>query len=284
MKLPVKIDAPRKIRDSGYSRFGMSPRLLAAFLAISALYGDEKKLSFDQRIEIVRGLTAEYATAKVVIPRSKKNLQFEADGTFNKKQWEDWNRQFGSAARVGDSIQVTKVDVENEKIVLELNGGSKIKRKWTDHIEIGMGGSSRPANQGGVPTNAPSGTTLTLDFGKPLPPLQASEIKKILAPILDFDKHTVTENFVESLTPEMQQAIKDKRATVGMTRDEVLLAMGRPDHKTRETKDGLETEDWIYGRPPGKVSFVTFANSKVTKVKETYAGLGGSVAETPKQP
>jgi len=29
---------------------------------------------------------------------------------------------------------------------------------------------------------------------------------------------------------------------------------------------------------------VTFSGPKVVKIKETYAGLGGTIAETPKQP
>jgi hypothetical protein len=65
-----------------------------------------------------------------------------------------------------------------------------------------------------------------------------------------------------------------------MDRDQVLMALGRPTHKSRETKDGIDYEDWIYGTPPGRVTFVTFSGPKVVKVKETYAGLGGSVAET----
>ena len=47
----------------------------------------------------------------------------------------------------------------------------------------------------------------------------------------------------------------------------------------RETRTASRLEDWIYGQPPGKITFVTFAGSKVVKVKEMYAGLGGSVAE-----
>ena len=31
------------------------------------------------------------------------------------------------------------------------------------------------------------------------------------------------------------------------------------------------------------MTFVTFVGPKVVKVKETYAGLGGTIAETPKQ-
>ena len=59
-----------------------------------------------------------------------------------------------------------------------------------------------------------------------------------------------------------------------MDRDQVLLALGHPEHKSRETKDGLENEDWISGTPPGKIIFVTFNGNKVIKVKEAYAGLG----------
>jgi hypothetical protein len=72
----------------------------------------------------------------------------------------------------------------------------------------------------------------------------------------------------------MQKAISEKRALVGMDRDEVLLALGHPDHKYRESKDGVDMEDWIFGTPPGKITFVTFTGSKVVKVKEQYAGLG----------
>ena len=103
-------------------------------------------------------------------------------------------------------------------------------------------------------------------------------------PVLDFEKHSATENYVDTLPPEVKQAIVDKKPIPGMDRDQVLLALGRPLHKTRENKDGVDYEDWIYGQPPGRVTFVTFAGPKVVKIKETYAGLGGSIAETPKQP
>jgi len=58
----------------------------------------------------------------------------------------------------------------------------------------------------------------------------------------------------------------------------VLLSMGKPERKIRETKDDVEYEDWIYGTPPGKVTFVTFRGDEVVQVKESYGGIGGSVA------
>ena len=55
--------------------------------------------------------------------------------------------------------------------------------------------------------------------------------------------------------------------------------MGRPVRKTRETKDGVDLRRLDLWQAPGKITFVTFAGAKVVKVKESYAGLGGSTAD-----
>ena len=91
----------------------------------------------------------------------------------------------------------------------------------------------------------------------------------MLAPVLDFEKRSATEIYAEVLPPEVQTAIKDKKVIQGMDRDQVLMAMGHPDHKSRETKDGVELEDWVFGQPPGKITFVTFNGRKVIKVKKS---------------
>jgi hypothetical protein len=98
--------------------------------------------------------------------------------------------------------------------------------------------------------------------------------------VLDFDQHTATELYSESMPPAIQAAVKDKRVVEGMTHEQVLMAMGRPREHSRETKDGLELEDWVYGVPPGKITFVTFTGDKVIRVKEEYAGLG-TIARDP---
>ncbi|HYZ86148.1 MAG TPA: hypothetical protein VE621_17185 [Bryobacteraceae bacterium] len=236
-----------------------------------------QKLTFDERVELVRGLMAEYATAKTFLPRSKKALDYDVQGTWDKKQWDAAGKEFGPAARVGDIVQITKVDLEDDKIVLELNGGMKSKRKWYENIEVGMGTRTTPVSQR-QPTAAPGGTTIALLFHKPLTAMPASELKKLLAPILDFEKRSATEQVLDSLPPEIKQAVVDKRAVEGMDRDQVIMAIGKPRTKTRETKEGVDLEDWIYGMAPGRVTFVTFEGNKVVKVKETYAGLGGQTA------
>jgi hypothetical protein len=252
--------------------------LLAATLLPSVRAASEK-LTDEQRVELIRGLTAEYATAKVGLPRSKNTLEVDTKGTYDKASWDAAGREFGPAARAGDLVQVSHIEIAGDKIVFQINGGFNAgKRKWYQRVEVGTGTRTVPLSQGD--SNAPGGTSIALLFHKPVPPLKAAEIKKMLAPVLDFEKHSATETVIESLPPEFQAAVKDKRAMEGMDRDQVLMALGRPVRKVREIKEGEETEDWIYGTPPGRIVFVTFKNNKVIKVKETYAGLG---TEAPRQ-
>jgi len=240
------------------------------------------KLAEEDRVELIRGLTAEYATVKSLLPRSRKALEFDSKGTWDKKEWSNVAKESGPAARTGDLVQITKVDIEGDRIVLQINGGYKGGKKWYQGIQMsgGMGGSDVPLNRGND-SNSPGGTSIAVMFHKPLEPIKALEIKKMLTPVLDFEKHSATQVYSESLPPEMQKAIKEKRVLVGMDKDQVIMTLGRAQHRSRETKDGLEVEDWVYGVPPGKITFVTFSNDKVIKVKDAYAGLGSQVDPVP---
>jgi hypothetical protein len=260
----------------------ISPRVLLAFLAVASLNADQKKLTLDQRVEILRGLTSEFATVKGPLPRSRKPLDVKTDGSYDKQEWTEIGKQLGPAARVGDLVQVTHLEIEKDSIIFQINGGMRAKGGWKDHVSVGIGGANNPIN-GGQATNAPGGTTVALRFGEPIGEITSAEVKKMLAPVLDFNQQSATQQYTETIPPEVKKAIGDKKVIVGMDRDQVILAIGKPVRKSRETKDGIEYEDWVYGNPPGRMTFVTFAGAKVAKVKETYAGLGGTVAETPRQ-
>jgi len=255
----------------------------AIALAVVPLASGADKLTMQDRIDLMRGLVAEYATVKQLLPRSKKALPFESNGTYDKLTWAEVAREYGPAARVGDLVQITKVVFEPDRLVLQINGGFKGGRRWYDGMQIGggMGGGGPMHTLGQGDSNAPGGTTIEILFHKPLEPMQAAEVKKMLAPVLDFAKHSAAQLYAESLPPVVQKAIRNKTAIVGMNRDQVLLAMGHPDHKWRETKDGIDEEDWVFGQPPGKITFVTFNGDKVVKVKVDYAGLGTEVADPP---
>jgi hypothetical protein len=96
------------------------------------------------------------------------------------------------------------------------------------------------------------------------------DLKGYLSAMLDFGgQRSAAVQWVDTLPPAVKQAITDKRAVYGMTRDEVIAAIGKPEHKVRETQpDGTEVEDWIYGTPPGQTVFVSFDGDMVIKVEQ----------------
>jgi hypothetical protein len=255
--------------------------LAIAFLGEVGLHGDTRKLSQDQRVELLRGLSSEYATAKVILPRSRKALPFEENGTWDKKTWDQAFHKDGQAARAGDIVQVTKVDVDDDAITLQLNNGLKKSGSWRDRVQISVGGVT-PGQGNPQASNQPNkGTAIVLKFKDSIGDVTSAQVKKMLAPVLDFEKHSASENYIDTLPPETQQAIKEKKAVEGMDQEAVILALGRPLRKTREIKDDVEQETWQFGEPPGRVTFVTFAGSKVIRVRDTYAAMGGSVAQIP---
>jgi hypothetical protein len=258
-------------------------RSLAALALLSLSPGyclAGNKLNFDDKVELTRGLMAEYAKTKVLLPRSRSALDYDAATGIDRSQWSKIAQENGPAARTGQKVQITKVEIGAEKIVLELNGGYNGGRKWYRNVQVGAGPSQMPDMTrvgDDVDDNAPYGTSIAILFHKPLESMKTADVKKLLAPILDFDLHSVTEIYAENLSPELQSAIKSKRAVVGMNREQVILALGEPLHKERSTKDGVELEDWVYGEAPGKFTFITFKGDKAIAVKEEYAGLGTQV-------
>lgn len=254
----------------------MKRRAVLFLFPIAGLCAKEKKLSTEDRLILLRGLTAEYAKAKVLIPRSKKHLSIEPSGTWDAEAWEKANTESGTAARAGEMVQITKVKVEDDRIELELNHGLKTGPKWYERVEVGMGRGTAPIS--GRDNVAKAGTNIAIVFPKNIEELDVAQVKKMLGKVLDFDMRSVTESYMEKLPEPVRLAIEQKRVIEGMDREQVRLAVGQPVRKERRMVDGDELEDWMYGRPPGKITFVTFTGSKVTKVKDMYAGLGGSTA------
>lgn len=237
-------------------------------------------LSEADRTELVRTLNAEFGTAKVQIPRSKKPLELRPSGQYNRDQWSEAMVKFGPAARVGDLVQITAIRFQGKKLVFEINYGLSGGRKWWHRIQV-SGASSRGTTLGATQsTHAPGGTKLALVFPGAIPAKSPREFKAMLKPVLDFDQRTATELFMDTIEPRFREAIERKEVVEGMDKEMVLLAKGMPTRKLRDFQDGIETEDWIYGTPPGEIVFVTFQDGGVIRVKESHAAIGGWVKET----
>ena len=222
----------------------------------------------ESRLLLVRYVDGEFAKLVQSLPGGKHGFKIPAGKAVNTQKLSDALRLYGTAASQGDTVQITGLEFRAQEVVLEINGGGKKHFHWRQHLQVSIGGAAPAPPPAGPPDI--SGATLILDYGRPLPDMSPDDLKHDLAFVMDFSKqHSAAVNWVDTLPPQFQQAIKDRRAIVGMDQEMVIAAMGRPEKKVRERDpQGQETEDWIYGTPPGPTTFVTFVNDSVIRVKQ----------------
>lgn len=233
------------------------------------------RLQPESRLALVRYIGGEFAHAVRPLPSLKSGYRVAVGAAVDEQALRQAVGRSGAAANPGDTVQVTKIEFHPRDILLDINGGAREKKRWRDRIQIGIAGAgpavvSNPGATSSTPGYQRTGATLIFDFGRPVPDMTPEEFKQHIAGFLDFSKQrSAAVQWVETLPAEFQQAIKEKRAVVGMDRDMVIAALGRPEQKIRERDpDGTETEDWVYGQPPGKTVFVKFAGDKVIAVRE----------------
>jgi len=227
------------------------------------------------RMDIMRGLIAEYATVKAPLPRGEKGLFLKSDGQIDQENLKKEITAEGTAIAPNVLIQITDIVFRDKEIAFEINGGGRKKTKWYEHIEVGTGYGTTPISRGDN-RSAPTGSTVTLVFPKKLEDMTVDEIKEYLSPVLDFTPVTPMQAITAPVPPEFRAAIEEKRAAEGMDRDMVIAALGQPDRKVREMVDGIEQEDWIYGTPPLRTIFVKFEGDVVVSVEEHSGGVTGA--------
>ena len=223
------------------------------------------------RVEIIRSVDGEFAKARRALPGKKEGFTIFVGKPVDEQKMSDALRLQGTAIGLGEPVQITQIEFEPKRIVIQLNGGTKKKFHPLDHIQVGVGGPyGAPPDPQGVDHHEGLGAVVVLDYGRDVPDMTPADVEKELSPLLDFSKeHSAAVNWVETLPTQFQDAIRDHKALVGMDQDTVIAAIGRPDKKVRERNaQGIETEDWIYGNPPARTVFVTFIGDKVTKVEE----------------
>jgi hypothetical protein len=238
-----------------------------------------RQLGEQSKLTIIRYVDGEYAKAIQPLPHEKTGYKIPVGKPIDTKRLQDEIRREGASAGVGDTVQITRIEFRSKEIAVQINGGGKKKFHLREHLQVGMG-SPPPPTMGDHPGEG-LGTTIVLDYGRPLPDMGPDDVKRDLSVLLDFSKqHSAAVNWLDTLPPEIQQAIKDHRALVGMDQEMVIAALGRPDHKVRERDPtGNDTEDWIYGTPPAKTTFVTFMGDKVVRVK-VFNDAGSSASSS----
>jgi len=234
-------------------------------------------LQDSSKLELIRYVSGEFAKAIKPLPAGKEGFLVYVGKPVAFDQLDRAVATHGAAVNSGDHVQITKLDFHEHTIVVDVNGGGRGKKgSWRDHIQIGMGGvpmstQTTTQQENGPPGIRPgTGSTIFLEFTKSVPDLAPEDLKQLLSPFLDFTRQrSASVQWADSLPPEMKKAIQERRPAIGMDREELIAAIGKPEHKVRERdSDGNEIEDWIYGQPPSKTVFVRFQGDRVTSIRQ----------------
>jgi len=229
------------------------------------------------KLTLIRFVSGEFAKAIKSLPAGKEGFNLLVGKPLDTQLLDRAVATHGAAVNSGDNVQITGLEFRAHQIVVDLNGGGRGKHHWRDHLQIGIGGGPYPTMQPtstqetGPPGLQPGmGSTIFLEWNKFVPDMTPEELKKILSPFLNFqNERSASVQWIDTLPPEMKKAIQERRPIVGMDREEVVAAMGKPDHKVRERdSEGNDIEDWIYGQPPSKTVFVRFTGDHVTKIEQ----------------
>ncbi len=233
-------------------------------------------LQDSSKLTLIRYVSGEFARANAQLPAGKEGFIVHIGKPVDTNMMERQVATHGAAVNRGDNVQITKLEFHDHQIVVDLNGGGRGKKKLRDRIHLEMGGipisrtTTEQQDQGPPGLQPGMGSTLFLDFAQAIPDLSPDDLKKLLAPYLDFSRQrSASVQWVDTLPPEMRKAIQERKPVVGMDREEVVAAIGKPEHKVRERDaEGNDIEDWIYGQPPSKTVFVRFTGTRVTSVKQ----------------
>jgi hypothetical protein len=235
----------------------------------------------ETRMLVIRSLSSEFVFVRRALPMGMKGVTIKngvvSPGDAELKQLV---ARYGPAAKPGDRAQITNVEIKDRSIRFEINGGPKKKQKWYQHIQVGINNASIQKQED--PNKAPHGTYVELEFDKFVPEMTGDQVRELLSPVFDFHAKSAAEAYLETIPPIAKQAIKNHQVLVGMNREMVTAAKGKPDKKVRERDGATEYEEWLYGQPPQEVQFVRFVGDEVVRL-EIMKVDGEKVVRTEKQ-
>lgn len=240
---------------------------LAALICLSLSLPLPAQISRDAKFEILRTVIADQAASRVGMPFGTDGVELSDTGEVNQQKLEKEIKENGQSIEIGRIVTVTEISFDDNKIEIELDGGGKNKKGFFERLEVGVGSQTTPVSRDDP--NKAKGSKVVLRFANKVSAvLTPDELKQLLAPVLDFNKRNFLKTGIDALPPEFQEAVKAKEAKIGMDRDTVIMALGRPDRKVREKTDGIETEDWIYFQRGLRAQFVTFENDVVVRIRQ----------------
>src|ERR1700687_5052244 len=106
------------------------------------------RISKQTRLEIIRDFETQLVYARTAFPMGTKGLRLQDQViTPSGQELQQALNLWGPAVKPGDPAHISFVQIKDDHIHFDINGGPVPRRKWYQHIEIsGSGGPVTPAS------------------------------------------------------------------------------------------------------------------------------------------
>src|SRR5580692_12940051 len=185
-------------------------------------------MSRQTRFEIIRDFETQIVYARAAFPMGTKGLSLKDGSTTpNGPELQQVLALWGPALKPGDPAHISYVQIKDNHIHFDLNGGPVHRKKWYEHIQISGANSDVPLGPNESQPN-PHGTYLDLYFDKYVPEMNPQQLRALLFPALDFTARNKEEAYLDTIPPKAKEAIQEHRVLVGMNTEMVVHAKGKP--------------------------------------------------------
>lgn len=243
---------------------------------------DAPRISKESRYELIREFETRLVYARTAFPMGAKGLRLK-DGAIT-PSGEDLQQMlslWGPAVKPGDPAHISYVQIKDDHIHFEINGGPVHRKKWYERIEV-SGTNGTPVTGPTEPQSNPHGSYVDLYFEKHVPEMTSAQLRELLYPVLDFNAKNREQAYLDTVPPKVKAAIQAHRVLVGMNQEMVIHAKGKAPRKVRERDGETEFEEWIYGEAPADVEFVRLVGDEVVRV-EIMKVSGEKIVRTEKE-
>ncbi len=269
------------MRPRSLAGLALTTLLLTALGLANDSQPRKPEMSRQTRMDLIRAFNAELIYIRTTFPTGNKGLTLK-DGKIT-PSGSDLDKAlaiWGPAMKPGEQAMITGIRLKNDRIHFELNGGPIKKKKWYQHIQVGVGGGTVQAPDD--PRANIHGSSVDLVFDRYIPEMSPQELKAMLRPVFDFDAKSAVEAYLDTVPPKVKEAIEKHDVLVGMNREMVTYSKGRPPRKIREKDGDIDYEEWIYGEPPNDVAFIRLVGDEVVRVEIMKVG-GEKIVRTEKE-
>jgi hypothetical protein len=255
----------------------------AAAPAADPIPPNAQHISKQTRYEILRDFETQLVYSRTVFPMNTKGLRLqEGVITPSGEELHQALALWGPAIKPGDPARISFVQIRNDHIHFEINGGPTRHKKWYQRVEVTGAYGTPVTGAPDEPQTNPHGSFVDLYFPKFVPEMTSQQLRVLLYPVLDFSARNKEQAYLDTLPPKVKRAIQAHRVLVGMNQEMVLHAKGKPPKKVREHDGETQYEEWIYGEPPADVDFVRFVGDEVVRIETMKVG-GEKIVRTERE-